>query len=86
MSSVTGTRPSQAFLGILGRALIDVEFRDKLFLGPEAMGRQHCLSAEETVMLEALDRSTLESAAERLTERSEFAIGPGRWQGSRRKD
>ncbi len=60
--------------------MIDPEFRIDLFDKPESMAKQYGLSSQESAVLKMIGRSNLEKAAGQIAERSEFAVGPGRWQ------
>jgi hypothetical protein len=59
---------------LLGRAVIDPEFRKKLFNESDSVAKEYGLSAQDSAALKTLDRSKLESAAGQIAERSEFAI------------
>ena len=59
----------QAVEAIIGKAVIDAEFREALFANPDGVLAEYDLTDEETVALKAIDFETMESFAGTLDER-----------------
>jgi hypothetical protein len=74
MASSSELIQGRGLMELVGRAVIDPEFRKKLFDEPESIAKQYGLSPQDSAALKTLDRPKLESAASQVTERSEFAI------------
>ncbi len=60
---------------VIGRAVVDAQFRKHLFANPTAALAQYNLTADELAALSALDQGQLDEFAGRLDER----ITKGKW-------
>lgn len=81
MTASSDVERSRRFLELLCHALLDAEFREKLYGDRASVAKEYDLSAEHSRVLTELDWVTLEKAADRITDSSEFAIGPARRRG-----
>ena len=52
--------PSRQLIELLSTALLDAEFRDRLFADPEAIAQAFALGPDETQMVKRLDRQKFE--------------------------
>ncbi|HEY4168281.1 MAG TPA: Os1348 family NHLP clan protein [Reyranella sp.] len=52
--------PSRQLVELISRVLLDSELRDRLFADPEAIARSFGLGADETQMVQRLDRQSFE--------------------------
>ncbi len=76
-SASTGGRQarSKGLAELLGRALVDTEFRCALLADPQSIARQHGLSPEDTDALKKVDGAKLEQAASEVAARPNVTVG-----------
>ncbi len=75
----------EAVEGIIGKAIVDSEFREALFANPDEVLGGYELTEQETVALKAIDAETMESFAGTLDERiSKAFVAMGDFGGSSR--
>jgi hypothetical protein len=71
----TNPPPEQrGLMELLGKAVLDIDFRKKLFQEPDAMAKQYQLSTQDTEALKKVDPKTLEAAATQMASKSEVTI------------
>jgi hypothetical protein len=67
----------EAVEAIIGKAVLDMEFREALFANPDEVLASYDLSQEEVAALKAIDAEAMESFAGTLDEAlSELTIAP----------
>jgi len=59
---------------LLGKAVVDPAFRDKLFASTDAVADEYGLSANDKEALKTVDRGKIEEAASQMTSRAQTAI------------
>ena len=59
---------------LLGKAVVDSEFRNKLFSEPDAIADQYGLAPNDKAALKTIDRAKIDEAATQLTSKSQIAI------------
>jgi hypothetical protein len=64
----------RTLVGILGKAVVDPEFRAELFKNRDAIADQNHLSAADRDALNKVDESKLTEAARTLGNRTDFTI------------
>jgi hypothetical protein len=64
----------RGLMGLLGRAVLDKQVRDKLVREPDALAKEYHLSQSETEALKKVDPKAIEDAASQMTSRSEVSI------------
>jgi len=70
------TQPPEqrGLMELLGKAVLDQDFRKKLFAEPDKMAQQYQLSTQDTEALKKVDPKSLEAAATQMANRSEVTI------------
>jgi hypothetical protein len=66
----------EAVQSIIGRAVVDVEFRESLFTDPEQVLAEYELTGEEVAALKAIDSEAMEAFVGALDERISKAMAP----------
>ena len=61
-------------MGLLGKAVVDPAFRDKLFASTDVVATEYGLSAQDKEALKSVDRAKIEEAASQVTSRAQTAI------------
>jgi hypothetical protein len=59
---------------LLGKAVVDPTFRDKLFASPDAVADEYGLAPNDKAALKTIDRAKIDEAATQMTSRSQIAI------------
>jgi len=59
---------------LLGKAVVDPAFRDKLFASTDAVAAEFGLSPKDKEALKTVDRAKIEEAASQMTSRTQTAI------------
>jgi len=71
----------QAVESIIGKAVMDGEFREVLFANPDEALTDYSLTDEETVALKSVDAETLESFAGALDDRISKSLAQWAYDG-----
>jgi len=61
-------------MAILGKAVVDPVFRDRVFSEPDKVADEHKLAASDRDALKSVDRSKIEGAAKEMKSRPNIAI------------
>jgi hypothetical protein len=69
-----GVGANNGLVELLGRALVDSDFRNKLLDDPDKLADEAQLSKMDREALQAVNRDQLEDAASRLGTHSEFRV------------
>lgn len=64
----------KTLIELLGRALVDPKFREKLKSNRQGVAHDYQLSSDDKAALEKLDEKKLDAAAGNLAGRSDFTI------------
>jgi hypothetical protein len=65
---------SNGLMAVLGKAVVDPVFRDRLYKEPDAVGSEHKLAPDDIAALKTIDRSKIEEAATQMKTRPQIAI------------
>ena len=65
---------NHGLMELLGKAVVDPEFRNKLFAEPDAVADQYGLAPSDKAALKTIDRAKIDEAASQITSRSQTAI------------
>ena len=65
---------NNGLMAILGKAVVDPVFRDRLFKQPDAVADEHKLAPADKAALKTIDRAKIEEAATEMKTRPQIAI------------
>ena len=65
---------NHGLMELLGKAVVDPAFRDKLFASTDAVASEYGLSAQDKEALKTVDRAKIEEAATQMKSKSHIAI------------
>jgi hypothetical protein len=65
---------NNGLMAILGKAVVDPVFRDRLFKEPEAVAGEYKLAPTDKAALKTIDRAKIEEAATEMKTRPQIAI------------
>lgn len=65
---------NNGLMAILGKAVVDPAFRDRLFKDPDAVANEHKLAPDDKAALKSIDRAKIEEAASQMKTRPQIAI------------
>ncbi len=65
---------NHGLMELLGKAVVDPAFRDKLFTSTDAVADEYGLSPNDKEALKTVDRAKIEEAASQMTSRAQTAI------------
>jgi hypothetical protein len=65
---------NNGLMAILGKAVVDPVFRERLFKEPDAVANEHKLAPADIAALKSIDRAKIEEAAKEMKTRPQIAI------------
>jgi hypothetical protein len=65
---------NHGLMELLGKAVVDPAFRDKLFASTDAVATEYGLSPQDKEALKTVDRAKIEEAATQMTSKAQTAI------------
>jgi hypothetical protein len=74
MASTEHPARNHGLMELLGKAVVDPTFRDRLFASPDTVADEYGLAPDDKAALKTIDRAKIDEAASEMTNRSQIAI------------